>query len=468
MRLTDEQIEARLEAWSYGIVAPWYLRDSQLDLYDLILKEKFPFIQAARRFGKTTSILCFVIEQLIRNPGWIARWCFPFKNTARDVLTNEMAKLQAHCPESIKFIYQTTDSVFINPLGSKLYIRGVNEDRGESARGAASNILIADEYGFWNEPKYIIDSVLFPQLEKQEGQWLIKASTPPPDLGHLYYSEREIAKRKDRFVSKTLFDNESLSEAELQTIIEESGGVNSIAFRRERLCEDVGDPEMLVVPEFSDLNIVSDDYPRPKFPTFYVGGDSGVDDNTALLFGWYDFYKNEIVVEDEFVKNGKTTKEIIDFAKAKERELWGEEKPRQRVYDADKQLLWDICNDHQYMVSLPDKADKIASIHQFRIEVGAQRFKVKAKCQHLIQQLRVGMWKDSRHTDFQRTEGLGHLDALAAGIYLNRSIDRKFNPVPANYGLNREIHFYKPSSDPQGITEKSFKEVFGGKSKRFT
>jgi hypothetical protein len=468
MHLNDDQIQSRIEAFSYGILAPWYLRHSQFDLYELLLREKFPFIQCPRRYGKTTVILNFVYEKLARNPGWVARWCFPFKNQARDVLIAEMAKIQTHCPSHMKFVYHTVDSVFIHPNGSKLYIRGVNEDRGESARGSAANIIIADEYGFWNEPKYIIQSVLFPQLEKQEGRWLIKASTPPPDLGHPYYAEREIAKRQNRFITKTIFDNDALSQEELQEIIDESGGLESIAFRRERLCEDVGDPEMLVIPEFTDANVVDDDYPRPDWPLFYVGGDSGADDNTALLFAWYDFRKNEIVVEDEFVQNGKTTKQIIDIAKAKEKELWDDKTPQRRVYDADKQLLYDIWVDHEYQMYAPRKEDKIAAVHELRTEVQSLRFKVKRKCKHLIQQLKVGMWKDSRHSDFQRTEGLGHLDAIAGAIYLQRSIDRTFNPVPHNHGLSKFTHHINNSAAPLGKSEQSIKQIFGGKSRRFS
>jgi hypothetical protein len=469
MSLSSKQIQNRVDCWNHAVIAPWYLRASQMELYELLVREKFSFIQAARRFGKTNSILCFVLEQLLRHPGWICRWCFPFKNQAREVLVAEMSKIQMHAPSYLKFEYKTTDSVFENPFGSKIYIRGVNEDRGESARGSASNIIVADEYGFWNEPRYIIDSVLFPQLEKQEGQWLITASTPPPDLGHPYYKEREVAKRQNKFISKTIYDNEALSQEELNTIIEKSGGVESISFRRERLCEDVGDPEMLVIPEFSDIdNVVENEYPRPEWPQFFVAGDSGLDDNTAMLFGWYDFHKNEIVIEDEYVQNGQTTKTVIDFAKSKELFLWGEDvKPRRRVYDADKQLIYDIFTDHKYSISAPEKTDKVAAIHELRHEVQARRFKVKARCKHLIQQMKVGMWRDSKHTDFQRTEGLGHLDAVAAAIYFQRCIDRKLNPVPQNFGLSKYTHHINPSSATLGTTQQTIKDVFGGKSRRF-
>lgn len=434
------QDDSQRALWKAGILAPWYLRKSQLDVYSLLLREKFPFVEAARRFGKTTCLLAFVLEKLRQNAGWICRWCFPNKNQAREVISAEIEKVQKHCPGFLKFKYQTTDSVYIGPGGSKLYIRGVNEDRGDSARGPASNIIVCDEYGFWNEPDYIVREALFPQLENQPGQWLIKASTPPRNLGHRYYIEREEAIRKNRFIQKIIYDNEALSKEELQIIIEESGGLESPGFRRERLCEPVSDPELLVIPEWSDDNIAPDNYERPEFFTPYVGGDSGADDNTAVLLGYYDFKADETVIEEEYVTAGKTTSDIVASCKDIEKRIWGEIRPKKRVYDAAKQLIFDIYTDLKWPVQMPDKADKLAAIHDLRVEVGARRFKIKEKCKHTIRQMKVGMWKDERHLDFERTEGLGHLDAIAAAIYFNRAIDRKLNPIPTLHGLSKFTH----------------------------
>lgn len=434
--------EPRALLWRSGSIASWYLRDSQLDIYDLIRRERRPFIEAARRFGKTTTIITFVFEELLRNPGWICRWCEPQKDQARKIVMPIVENLQLNVPAELQAEWTVTDSVYKFPNGSKLFLLGVNEDKGKSARGPAANIIVLDEYGFWSEAKYVSRSILFPQLQNQDGQWFIKASTPPPDLGHVYYDEKEEAIRKDRFIQKIIFDNEALSQTELREIIEEAGGEHTPTFLREYLCLPVSSPELLIVPEWSEANEVDDDYPRPEFFDCYIGGDSGADDNTAILFGWYDFCKNEVVVEDEFVANGKTTREIIEHSKALESRLWGDKKPRSRVYDAPKQLIFDIFKDHKWPVRPPLKDDKIAAIHALRVEIGARRFKVKKRCKNLIRQMKVGMWKDEKHLDFERTEGLGHLDAIAAAIYLNRHIDRKLNPIPAHHGLSKETHHF--------------------------
>lgn len=462
-----DRITAKAVLAVVGIFAVWYLRQSQLDIYDLLRRHKDPFVEASRRFGKTTSIAVFVHELLIKNPGWICRWCAPDQKQARQIVKPIFSQIQNNTPKEHRAVWRTTDSHYVYPNGSLLYLVGVNQDKGESARGPAANIIVLDEYGFWVEAEYIAKSILYPQLQNQEGQWFIKASTPPPDLDHTYYREKQIAMRKGRFIQKLIWDNEALSKAELDKIIEETGGVDSIAFRREYLCEEVADPKKVIIPEFSDLNLVDDDYPRPEFFDAYVAIDSGADDNTACLFAWYDFKNNEIVVDDEYFNNGVTTKTIVDDSKKKEADLWGEKTPYKRVYDGDKQLIYDVIGDHNYEVQLPRKQDKIASIHELRNEIRSARFKVKKRCVNLIYQLKVGMWQNEKHLDFQRSETLGHLDGIAAAMYLQRSIERDRNPWPANYGYNRETHFITPTATPLGETTEAFRQAFGGKSRRF-
>lgn len=450
-----------------GIFAPWYLRQSQLDIYELLVDNKDPFIEASRRFGKTTSIAVFVHELLIANPGWICRWCAPDQKQARQIVKPIFSQIQNKTPKMNRAAWRTMDSNYLYPNGSLLYLVGVNQDKGESARGPAANIVVLDEYGFWVEAEYISKSILYPQLQNQEGQWFIKASTPPPDLDHPYFREKEVAMRKGRFIQKLIWDNEALTQIELDKIIEESGGINSDTFRREYLCEKVADPKRVIIPEFGDENIVDDDYPYPDFFDAYVAIDSGADDNTAGLFAWYDFKKNEIVVDFEYFNNGITTKTIISECKNIEKNLWDDKKPYKRVYDGDKQLIYDVIGDHEYSVQLPRKEDRIASVHELRTEVQTRRFKIKSRCVNLIYQLKVGMWKNEKHLDFERSKTIGHLDGIAAAMYLQRSIERDRNPWPTHHGLHRETHFITSNAVPLGKTTQALQSVFGGKTRRF-
>lgn len=459
--------QARTVLSMSGVYAPWYLRPSQLDIYELLQDYTDPFIEASRRFGKTTSIAVFVHELLLKNPGWICRWCAPDQKQARQIVKPIFKQIQNQTPEKNRAVWRTTDSHYLYPNGSLLYLVGVNQDKGESARGPAANIIVLDEYGFWVEAEYIAKSILYPQLQSQEGQWFIKASTPPPDLDHVYYREKKVAMRKGRFIQKLIWDNEALTQKELDKIIEETGGQDTIAFRREYLCEEIADPKKVIIPEFSDDNIVDDDYPYPAFFDAYVAIDSGADDNTACLFAWYDFKLNEIIIDQEFFINGVTTKAIVNQCRLIEESLWPEKKPYKRVYDGDKQLVYDVIGDHEYPVQLPRKEDKIASIHELRSEIQAARFKIKKRCVNLIYQLKVGMWQNEKHLDFQRSDTLGHLDGIASAMYLQRSIERDRNPWPTHHGYHREKHLITSNAIPLGKTTQALQSVFGGKTRRF-
>lgn len=459
--LTQKQAQESLS--SYGVLGVWYLRDSQLDIYDLLLNERRPFIECSRRFGKTTAILCFVFEKLWQNPGWIARWCEPWQKQARTIVMPIINKIQSTVPENKRFKYQTTDSVYNGPGGSKMYLMGVNDDKGESARGPASNIIVCDEYGTWKEAGYIVKDILSPQLQEQEGRWLIKTSTPPPNLGHVYYDEFEEAARENRLIKKIIWDKETLTDDELTEIIKDTGGSDSVTFRREYLCEHVSDPEQLVIPEWSEKEnelTIEDNEECPAYFDAYVGGDSGFDDNTFIVFGYYDFKTDTVVIEKEFLTNNATTREIINSAKEIETDLWKDKKPYLRVYDADKQLIYDVATTEKYPISRPGKNDKKAAINALRVRIREGKLKIKRSCENLRRQLRVGLWKDQNHKDFERTEGLGHLDGIAALIYFNRSINTSHNPWPKHLGLSRETHFIPEDSGTGSGEFKELREAF--------
>lgn len=448
------------ELWRRGVIAGWYLELPQLDIFELLKRERFPFVECSRRGGKTTTTLVYVLEALRKNPEWIWRWCEPWKYQAREIVIPEMEILQRSCPQNLKFKFYHTDSFYEAPNGSRLYLRGVNDDKGESARGAFAHGITADEYGSWKDPDYIINEVLLPQTLSTNGK-IIKTSTPPRDLDHPYYDERERAGRENRFIQKTIWDFEGhlYTRQQIEDICQAQGGKDSPGWQREFLCNPVADPETLVMPEFSDLNIVEDNYPQPDFCDLYTAGDSGADDNTAILFGWYDFTRNEVVIDSEYITRGSTTSQIIKDAKAIEERLWPGLKPHKRVYDADKQLLYDIIGDHGWSVMPPRKEDRIAAIHELRVEVQSAKFKVKRRCSNLIRQMQVGMWKDHRHLDFQRSDGLGHLDAIAAAIYFNRAVDRSRNPYPKGFGFDPQNSFIPRYEAPLSESESNLRSL---------
>jgi hypothetical protein len=439
-----------------GLIAEWYLRPSQKDLWKLLQKSDRPFIECARRFGKTTTVLVHVIEKLMANPGWVCRWCEPWKNQAREIIDPEIKKIQEAAGAYGAIKYRTTDSYYELPNGSRLFVRGVNEDI-ESARGPFANIIVADEFGSWKDPEYAINSVLAPQLLTTRGS-LVYASSPSPDLGHAYYDEKGEAIREDRFIQKTIYDNESLTPDDIEKVKADCGGADSVAWKREYLCQAVADEGSLVVPEYDEeIHDIEDDESRPEFYDAYVGIDLGFNDSTAILFAYYDFLTRTLVIEDEWVASGKNSKEIADAAKAKELALFIKP-PYIRVCDNDAQQINDLGDLFNYHVEPARKDDKLAAVNALRLMFSQRRIKIKKRCVNFRYQLKVGSWKDNRK-DFQRGDKIGHLDTIDAAIYLNRHLDETRNPWPEARSIDPRTH-YVPEKDLPEYGDKKLAAVF--------
>lgn len=450
--------------WEMGIVGAWYLTKNQLDAYELLKNNQDPFLEAGRRFGKSTTGIIHVIEKERQKEGQIWRWCEPWKNQAREIVIPEMENLQRYAPKKYRWKYYKTDSLYAGPNGGKLYLRGVNEDKGESARGPKADGIVADEIGSWAEPDYILKEVLRPQLLTTNGQ-LISMGTPPPDLGHPFYAYKEKAIRDGRFLQKTVYHNDLITPEKILKLIEECGGPNSPAWRREYLCEPISEPDRLVIPEFTEAHVFSGEECLPKHFDAYVGCDLGFNDNTALIFGVYDFLNRTLLILDELVVSGKNSKEIAEGAKAVERRLWGDKKPYLRISDNDKQQLYDMSSLFGYQMLPTRKDDKLAAINQLRVRFTHGKIKIHERCQALKYQLKVGLWNEKR-TDYLRGDVTGHLDAIDALVYLNRNVNEHRNPYPADshdYGTH---HIPTPSPSVQGdnaILQKAFESPFARK-----
>lgn len=433
-----------------GVVGPWYLYEYQLPVYDHFYTVRNPFFEATRRFGKTTTKLVQIQERSRRQPGRITLWNEPWKEQARNIVIPEMEHVQESCPPKLRARFYRTDSFFEFPsTGSRLYLFGVNEDKGEGARGRAAHEIVNDELGSWVDASYIRNEVMRPMLLTTRGE-MTDMGTPPEDLGHLFYEIKAQAIAEGRYIGRDIDAVTSISDEEKASFIKSMGGRMSTAVRRELYLEPVSNPEALVIPEYSeDVHDLPDDHARPEYYDTYTGIDLGLNDHTAVLFAYVDFRTRTLVIEDEYVANGKNTKEIVEACKAKEKDAWGDLPVFARWSDNELQQLYDMRTLHGYLVSPTRKDDKLAVINELRLAFGDGRVKIKKRCKNLRYQLKVGLWND-RRTDFKRGEKTGHLDAVAALIYLFRNISWTHNPYPTLAGLSVYTHFIpsQPASDP--------------------
>lgn len=452
--------------WVRGLVGPWYLRPKQASVLDFIRAIHEPFFGASRRFGKTTTILIYDIEESIRR-SLITRWCEPLKYQCREIVMPEMDQIQSRIPSRYRFTWHQTDSYYeCKWNGSKIFLRGINEDRGESARGTKSDIVVADELGNWRDPIYILNEVLRPQLLTTRGK-LIYTGTPPKVLTHAFYELRERASAEGRYIERLVHDIEILTSEEIEAFVQDMGGWDSPAVKRELLCQKVIDPNLAIIPEWKEEYVqefeVDDCF---QFYFKYDGLDIGVRDLTVCVFAHYDFKQAKLFFHDEFVISGPdmTTEHVAGGIKAKEAERFsipgkpGEAyKVKKRVSDIDLLLIQDLNKLHQLYFEPTDKGSLEEMVNEVRIWVNAGRIIVHPRCHQIIDCMRYGIWDENRKA-WERSERLGHFDALAAVMYLVRNVDTRTNPVPAEHGRPEDDYFWE--KNPAQERREKLKKLF--------
>lgn len=475
--------------WSeHGIIAEWYLKPKQKEVYEFIKKTRDPFFEASRRLGKTTITLTHCLETMAQNPEHIVRWCEPWKKQCREIVMTEVDQIQRGLLYRDRIKFKSTDSHYVHPkTGSKLYLAGVNDDRGESARGPKAHIIVADELGTWKEPLYILGEVLGPQLLTTHGL-LIRLGTPPRNLTHEFYQMKEQAEAKGVFIQRTIRDQEIASWDSVEENIERAGGWESAAVQREYLCKKTKDINYSIVPEW-DAKYIAETPKDQYFPFYlkYTGMDIGSRDLTVVLFAYYDFLRAKLVILDEVVINGAnmTTEKVAEAQREKEKLHFGCEweldttdaaRPRwrlkkvpnfrmRRISDVDLRMVADMSTLHGLYYEATDKGGLEEMVNQMRIWVGGDKLEVSPNCKHLIQCLEYGCWDENRKA-WERSDMLGHFDGLAALMYLIRNVSREvgINPIPPQFGHDTDS--WLMTQDPRIEKREKIKKMFNIQNRR--
>lgn len=377
--------------------------------------------------------------------------------------------------------YSPNEGCFKFPSGSKLYIGGCSDSKElNKNRGTEADIIVMDEFGFFEyKPKYLLESVLYPQLQTTKGQMII-TSTPPEDLTHYYVEQVHLARTRGFLFEWTIDDsiNSWMDEETHQMIIESCGveGIESEAYKREYKCMFIAPKNRLVIPEAGKANIEVGSIKRPQKSLYYCQWDLGLVDYTFAIWGFYDFKQAKLFIEEEMMENYTTTPKLVEKARIIEQGLhiqpedgWVQE--FKRFSDNDAQQIMDMNAPieqgglgYSIMPIVKRSSDKGVSflescINNLRVAIGSERIQISKKCVNLLTQVRFGLWNAQR-TDFVRTEVLGHLDGLMALAYLWKNIEFDKNPYPPD-PKNLEKFAYPPDYDVNfNRTQKEIKKLF--------
>lgn len=451
----DYQRRLREALWSKGSL-DWKLHDYQKEIYNQIrAKGKEPqnifVLHASRRLGKSFILCIIALEDCLSGSNKVVKYCAPEAKQIREFIQPMMNEIMQDCPKKLKPKFNKAAMTYYFPkTGSTLSLHGLDEGRSESVRGAKSDKTIVDEAGFVGELKYIVTSILLPLTLTTKGQTIL-SSNSPLSADHAfcqYFTPRAIA--SGSYLKKTIYDNPTLTKADIDRTIDECGGIESSDFRREYLCEFTIDKNTAILPEFTDAkpHVVVKQITLPKFYKPFVSLDLGYNDGTGAVFGFFDFERATLVIQDEYLVRGQNSETISKVCLAKEHSLWGNPQDSERpgiaplrFADGQPLTLSDLSTTNKYSVSKTNNQNLEAGVNALRLQIQGHTIEIHEKCTQLIHQCETGTW-DKNKTKFARPSAGNHFDLLAALVYFVRHIPKQ-NPFPSGYGFDRHSMWQK-------------------------
>lgn len=434
----------------------------------------------ARQTGKSYCLGLIGVLQCLNKPNSIVKLLTDTKLHAKTIFEPIFREIFEDCPEELRPQYIASSYVYIFSNGSQIQLAGSDGGHAERLRGQKSDLILVDEAGFCDNLDYNVNSILFPTTTHTGGK-IVLASTPSPEPDHDFGGFIEQAEAKKLLTKKTIYDNPLLKQEQIDNIISKfKGGVANSQFRREYMCEQIKDENLAVLPEVDDelLSKIVKEHPAPPFYNRYVAMDIGFKDLTVVLFGYYDFRENKIIIQDEIVKNGKDI-HLPDFTKLlqeKEAELWTNHlvheliKPDVRASDINPFVIQEISiyakkNNpmHPIDFSIASKHDKLAHLNKMRVMLANEKIIINPKCETLARHLKHCKWKDkSNKEDYARSQDDGHYDAVDALLYFIRAVNYSKNPYPASYGYDlRDLHIQNPTGFDKKNPQEIYASIFG-------
>lgn len=465
-KFTRDQLIA--EAWHRGNLS-YKMHSAQKKLDEIFKTSPGQLFvgNCSRQLGKTYWAAVKAVSQALKKPKSQIRYGSPFHTDLIEFIIPTFEKVMEDCPDNLKGKYRSSGTKFIFPNGSSIKLVGLDKNPN-GLRGNALDLVVLDECGFCSNLDYIYKSILIPATTHRPNCKIIMISTPPSTPAHDFVDYCQKAEQEGAYCKFTIYDNPMINEETIQRLARESGGMHTTTWRREYLCEFVTDSDLAIIGEWDDKfvqEIERDDY--YQYYHKYVCMDMGRKDHTTLGFGYYDFKKASLILEDEITMHGTTwtTETLKADLLAKEKDLWGGTKedpfkPYRRIADNNNpHLILDLTSLHNVYFIETTKESLEAMVNEVRMFVGSGRLIIHPRCKQLIGCLKYGVW-DKKRKEFARSKVYGHFDHLAGLIYLIRNLDQHTNPVPLMHGHVPHRTFTKGMETKLTNTEQNLKNIF--------
>lgn len=420
----------------------------------------------SRQWGKSYWAVTKATEQCQKKPKSRVKYCTAFHTDLVEFILPTFDIVLADCPPALKPVYKVQGSKWVFPNGSEIKLIGLDKNPN-AIRGNVIDLIIIDEAGFVSNLQYIYESIIIPATLHRPNCKIIFISTPPSTPAHPFGDFIHRAELEDAYVKLTIYDNPRITDNDIERMAKEMGGKTSTTFRRECLCELILDDNLALCSEWSTdyEQIVT----RDEFFQYYhklVGQDLGRKDHTALVFGYYDFKRAALIIEDELTMEGTewTTETLKTEVTAKEAELWAEHKTFRRVSDNNNpHLLTDLSSIHNiHFMAVKKDSSLEQMVNRVREWVKAGRIIIHPKCKMLLGCMRYGVW-DKNRKEFARSKVYGHFDHFAALMYLLIHTPSHSNPIPATHGHANHRSWLGHVKGPQSNNAKVIGTLFNKK-----
>jgi hypothetical protein len=348
--------------------------------------------------------------------------------------------------------------VFFN--GSEVRFKGLDKAGGDSVRGVKADLIVFDEACFMEDLRALVKDIAMPMVIANGG-YMLFGSSAPSTPGHESLDIIQECEAEGVLIKRTIYDCPRWTPKQIEQFVREAGGKDSTTFRREYMCELVADAERAIIPAATSENmeaIVRIPDPLTYVPDRYVALDIGFRDLTVALFGYWDYLRGVAVIEDELIlkENQATTDRIAQGIIAKEKQLWNNAKPYKRVSDTDPRLIADLRKLSGIEFVATKKDNLMAQVNHVNLMVLNKQLVIHPRCKVLPTHMKYGLW-NKQFTQFERSDALGHCDAVAALVYLIRNMARNNNPIkeqeysPAYFANTWEAETRKGSTQAEKV-----------------
>ena len=432
-----------------------------------------------RRLGKSFLLLLLCIEKAISQPGAQIKYACATRSQVQEIIEPMLGLILSEMPRNVLFRKKDIRIYFRQPdwpphLESRITLVGLDYKAGDLLRGPACDLAALDEARDIGVLEYCMTNVLAAQFIGRPCPIVIMASTPPESMEHPFisrYYEEAIRSRTAMVIPASKNPDWTLDDELLVT--KQVGGKGSLSYQREIECELKGDPSRMVIPEIhecKDYVFTNEPIPYPDYYRPYVGLDTGWKDHLGCSFGFLDFMKQKLCFVGEIFQPYLTTPQAADMIHEKYEELFDERNRTDGIWRADAQLtiIETLRREYRCPFMPADKSKAEASLAAYRGNLMEGKILIDAHaCPQMVRQHLYGVYNRKR-TDFERTDGMGHLDLIKSNVYLHKGVKWRDNPIPRTARLQRDKS-YGFEGVPRkigGRTESTITKLFGSYKRR--